>query len=142
MNRKTLLIGSGSLVVVAFLLGFVPQYARARDLANQLAAEQQQFNSERVKSQMDELGLLCGYVYLQTNLKNYGLAGQYSTKFFDRVRAMNGQAPESSRQTFLQSALAKRDSITQGLAKGDPSILGALQDLFQSTLETTQTERK
>jgi hypothetical protein len=139
MNRKTLLIVGGSLVVAAFLLGFVPQYVKARDLASRLGAERQQLNSEREKSQMDELGLLCAYVYLQTNLKNYGLAGQYSTKFFDRVRAMNGQAPDSSRQAFLQSVLAKRDSITQGLAKGDPSIVGALQDLFQSTLETTQT---
>jgi hypothetical protein len=142
MNRKTLLIVGGSLVVAAFLLGFVPQYLKARDLANQLGAERQQLNSERDKSQMDELGLLCGYVYLHTNLKNYGLAGQYSTKFFDRVRAMNGQAPDSNRQAFLQSALAKRDSITQGLANGDPSIVGALQDLFQSTLQTTQTGPK
>jgi hypothetical protein len=142
MNRKTLLIVGGSLVVAAFLLGFVPQYLKARDLANQLGAERQQLNSERDKSQMDELGLLCGYVYLQTSLKNYGLAGQYSTKFFDRVRAMNGQASDSNRQAFLQLALAKRDSITQGLAKGDPSIVGALQDLFQSTLQTTQTGPK
>ena len=142
MNRKTLLIVGGSLVVVAFLLGFVPQYLRARDLASQLAAEQQQLNSEREKSQRDELGLLCGYVYLQASFKNYGLAGQYSTSFFDRVRAMNSQSPDSSRQAFLQSALAKRDSITQGLAKGDPSIVGAVQNLFQSTLETTQAGPK
>ena len=142
MNRKTLLIGGGSLAVAAFLLGFVPQYVKARQLANQVGAERQQFSSERENSQMDELGLLCGYVYLQTNLKNYGLAGQYSTKFFNRVRAMNSQAPDASRQAFLQSVLAKRDSITQGLAKGDPSIVGALQDLFQSTLQTTQAGLK
>jgi hypothetical protein len=29
MNRKTLLIVGGSLVVAAFLLGFVPQYLKA-----------------------------------------------------------------------------------------------------------------
>jgi hypothetical protein len=142
MNRKTLLIVGGSLVVAAFLLGFVPQYVKARDLASQLGAERQQLNSEREKSQMDELGLLCGYVYLQANLKNYGLAGQYSTRFFNRVRAMNGQSPDSSRQVFLQSALAKRDSITQGLAKGDPNVGAELQNLFQSTLETTQAVPK
>ena len=124
--------------MAAFVLGFVPQYVKARDLASQLGAERQQLNSDREKSQMDELGLLCGYVYLQANLKNYGLAGQYSTRFFNRVRAMNGQSPDSSRQAFLQSALAKRDSITQGLAKGDPNVGAELQNLFQSTLETTQ----
>lgn len=142
MNRKTLLIVAGSLVVAAFVLGFVPQYVKARDLASQLGAERQQLKSEREQSQMDELGLLCGYVYLQANLKNYGLAGQYSTRFFNRVRAMNGQPPDSSRQVFLQSALAKRDSITQGLAKGDPGVVAAVQDLFQSTLKISQTGSK
>ena len=77
MNQKTLLIVGGGLVVAAFLLGFVPQYLKARDLDNQLGAARQQFDSEREKTQMDELGLLCGYVYLETNLKNYGLASQY-----------------------------------------------------------------
>jgi hypothetical protein len=55
---------------------------------------------------------------------------------------MNGQSPDSSRQVFLQSALAKRDSITQGLAKGDPNVGAELQNLFQSTLETTQAVPK
>ena len=70
MNQKTLLIVGGALVVVAFLLGFVPQYLNGRDLNNQLEAVRQQLASEREKSQMDELGLLCGHVYLETNLKN------------------------------------------------------------------------
>jgi hypothetical protein len=88
---------------------------------------------------MDDLSLLCGYVYLEANLKNYGLASQYSTQFFDRVGVMTGQAPDSNRQAFLQAALAKRDLITGGLAKGDPGTVSALQDLFQRALETTQT---
>ena len=70
MNQKTLLIVGGALVVVAFLFGFVPQYLNGRDLNNQLEAVRQQLASEREKSQMDELGLLCGHVYLETNLKN------------------------------------------------------------------------
>ena len=80
MNRKTLLIVGGVLVLVAFLLGFVPQYMKARDLGNQLGAFRRQLDSEREKSQMDEVALLCGYIYLETNLKNYGLASQYSTQ--------------------------------------------------------------
>lgn len=93
MNWKTLLIAGGVLVVTAFLLGFVPQYLKAGDLDNQLGASRRQLNSEREKSQMDELALLCGRAYLETNRKNYGLASQYSTKFFDRVRAMTGEPP-------------------------------------------------
>jgi len=58
---------------------------------------------------MDEFALLCGYAYLETNLKNYGLLSQYSTRFFDRVRAMTTRASDSGRQPFLQAALAQRD---------------------------------
>ena len=91
---------------------------------------------------MDELALLCGYAYLETNLKNYGLASQYSTRFFDRVRAMASEAPNSGRQAFLQTPLARRDLVTGGLSKGDSSTVSAVQDLFQSALETAQTGSK
>lgn len=102
----------------------------------------QQLNSELEKSQMDELALLYGYAYLETNLKNYGLARQSSTRFFDSVRAMTSKAPNSGQQAFLQLALSRRDLITGGLAKGDSSTLSAMQDLFQNALETAQTGPK
>jgi len=142
MNRKTLLIAGGVLVLAAFLAGFIPQYGKARDLGSQLDALRQQLNSERGKSQMDEIALLCGYVYLETNLRNYGLASQYSTTFFDRVRAMTIQAPDSGRQAFRKAALAQRDRITGGLAKGDSGTVSAVQGLFQGALETAQRESK
>ena len=62
MNQKTLLIVAGGLAVAAFLLGFVPEYLKAKELDNQLGATRQQVNAERDKAQMDGLGLLCGYV--------------------------------------------------------------------------------
>ena len=139
MNQKTLLIAAVALVAGSFLLGFVPEYLKARDLDSQLGASRLQFNSEQEKSQMDELALLCGHAYLETNLRNYGLASQYSTRFFDRVRAMTSETPNSGRQAFLQAALAKRDLVTAGLAKGDSGTVSAVQDLFQSVLETAQT---
>jgi hypothetical protein len=142
MNRKIGLIAGGVLIVAAFLLGFVPQYLKGKALDNQLNAVRQQLNSEGEKSQMDELGLLCGRVYLETNLKNYGLASQYSTKFFDGVQAMTSQAPDSNRQSFLQETLAQRDAITGGLAQGDPGTLSAVQDLFQRVLEASQNGSK
>ena len=142
MNRKLCLIVGAVLVVTAFLLGFVPQYLKGRDLESQLSVVRQQLESEREKSQVDELGLLSGHVYLETNLKNYGLASQYSSKFFDRARAMMGQAPDSNRQAFLQEVLAQRDSVTGGLAKGDLSTVSEVQDLFRRVLESEQNGLK
>lgn len=142
MSRKALWITIGSLVVAAFLLGFIPQYMRGRNLESQLGTIRQELNAESEKLQRGELGLLIGYAYLQANQKNYGFASQYSTKFFDRARALAGQVSDPSWQTFLQGALARRDEVIGGLAKGDPSTVAAVQDLFQRTLDATQTGRQ
>ena len=142
MNQKSCLIAGAVLVVAAFLLGFIPQYLKSRDLESQLSGVRQQLDSEREKSQMDELGLLSGHIYLETDLKNYSLAGQYSSKFFDAVRAMMSQAPSSNRQAFLQEVLAQRDSVTGGLAKGDPGTISAVQDLFSRSLTNAENELK
>ena len=42
MNRKLCLIVGAVLIVAAFLLGFVPQYLKGRDLESQLSAVRQQ----------------------------------------------------------------------------------------------------
>jgi hypothetical protein len=139
MNLKTIGIVGGVLIVAAFLLGFVPQYLKSRDMEKQLNSARQELASQGVKLQGDDLDLLIGYVYLQTNLKNYGLASEYSTKFFDRVRAMESQVSDANRQKFLQAALSKRDDVIAALAKGDPSTAPTVQQLFQSALETTET---
>jgi hypothetical protein len=139
MSQKTMVIVAGLLVVTALLLGFVPQYLKSRDLEQQLNSTRQELALQGVKLQGDELDLLIGYVYLQTNLKNYGLAGQSSTKFFDRVRAMQGQVSDPNRQKFLQAALSKRDAVIAGFAKGDPATAATVQQLFQGALETTGT---
>lgn len=142
MKWKICLIVGGTLVVAAFLLGFVPQYLKGKALDNQLSAVQQQLNSEREKSKMDELGLLSGRVYLEASLRNYGLASQYSAKFFDRVQAMTNQPSDSNRQSFLQETLAQRGAVTGGLAQGDPGTLAAVQALFQHVLEAAENKSK
>lgn len=142
MNWKMRLIVGGVFLVAAFLLGFVPQYMKGKALDSQLGTVRQQLNSEREKSQIDELGLLCGHIYLETNLRNYGLAGQYSTKFFDQVQAMMSQTPDSNRQSFLQETLAQRDAVTGGLAQGDPGAQSAVQDMFKRALEAADNGSK
>jgi len=137
MKQKTLLIVGGSLAVAAFLIGFVPQYLKAKDLGNQLGAARQELKLEQDKLQMADLSLLIGLVYLEANQKNYGLASQHSTKFFDQVRTMAGAETDPNRRAFLQEALAGRDPVTAGLAKGDPITLPAVQDLFQRALKAS-----
>ena len=142
MSWKAGLAGGAILVIAAFLLGFIPQYRKSASLNDELTAAQQQLNAEREKSQMERAGLLIGYIYLETNLKNYGLAGQSAPKFFDELRAMANRTSNPSWQALIPAVVAKRDSVISGLAKGDPATLAPVQDIFQRTLEATQGEWK
>ena len=142
MRGKTTVIIAGVLILAAFLLGYVPQYQKSRDLESQLNSTRHELALASVKTAGDQLDLLIGYVYLETNQKNYGLASEASTKFFNRARTLAGQSSDPNRQKFLQAALSKRDVVTGGLAKGDAGTLAAVQELFQGALETTQTDWK
>lgn len=138
MNRQTWLIVGGVLLLAAFLVGFIPEYMRAGNLASQLEAAQQQNTQLQGRVQMDELGLLAGRVYLDANQKNFGLASQSSSGFFDRARQMADQVTDPAKKQFLQKALAERDEVTAGLAKADPATILKLQDLFQSAIEASR----
>jgi len=83
-----------------------------------------------------------GAAHLRKMRKCSSRAGQDSTRFFDRVRAMADRTQDPNRQTFLRAALAKRDSVTAGLAKADSSTVVAIQELFQRALEATSTGGK
>lgn len=139
MDRRIIAIAGAAFLLVAFLAGFVPQYLKSRDVGNQLDSVREQLAMEQAKSQLDEIGLLIGYVYVEANLKNYGIASQYATRFFDRVRSMEDQTRDPNLRAFLSGALAKRDAVIGGLAKGDPSTVDSIQDLVQRTLQVTQT---
>jgi hypothetical protein len=134
MNQKALLIAGGSVAAAAFLLGFIPQYLKARNLDDQLGATRQELKLRQDELQMAGLSLLIGQVYLEVNQKNFGLASQDSTQFFDRVRSLSGSEMDPGRKAYLEEALAARDQVTAALAKGDPSALPAVQDLFQHAL--------
>lgn len=83
-----------------------------------------------------------GPVQLEANLKNYGLASQYSSKYFDQVQTMMNETPSPSLQPFLQEVLAQRDAITGGLAQADPGALSAVQNMFHDTLMAAEGESK
>jgi len=134
MTPKAAILGGSALAVAAFLLGFVPQYVKTRGLANQLAAA-------RRESQWQDLTLSIGSVFLQTEMKNYGLAGQASSGFFDRLGSSELQSDATPEQRkFLQSAAAQRDAVTAGLAKGDASVLGSVEALFEGALQADKAQ--
>jgi hypothetical protein len=118
------------LLVVVFLAGFLPSYVKAHRLENEL-------REARRESALAQLRDLASLAYFQASQKDYGLAAGTCTRYFDRTREAVNQAPDASVKKQLEGLLSLRDSITAGLAKGDPAVLHDLEALFARTREAT-----
>ena len=63
---------------------------------------------------------LIGLLYVQANQKNYGLAAETGTRFFNRVREVANQAQDATRRKALEDLLAPRDKVTRSSRKAIP----------------------
>ena len=82
---------------------------------------------------------LIGFAYVQASQKNYGLAAETSSRFFNRVREVANQTQDANRRKGLEDLLALRDSVTAALAKGDAAVMGDLQQLFVKARQVTRS---
>jgi hypothetical protein len=128
MNNK-IIVAAVALIAV-FLLGFVPSYVKANRLENEL-------HQSRQDGAGAELRDLIALAYVQANQKNYGLAAETSTQFFNRAREVASQTQDASRRKALEDLLALRDRVTAQLAKGDAAVTGDLLELFSKTRQAT-----
>ena len=127
---KNRIIVAAVALLAVFLVGFIPEYVRANRLENQL-------QQARQSAAGAELRDLIALAYVQASQKNYGLAAETSTRFFDRARETAGQEQDAGRQKALNGLLAPRDSVTAALATGDAAVMNDLQQLFLKTRQAT-----
>ena len=123
--QNKIIVAAVALIAV-FLVGFVPQYAKAVRLESELRQSRQEAAGAEIRD-------LIGLAYVQASQKNYGLAAETSSRFFNRVRELANQTPDANRRKAL------RDKITAELAKGDAAVMGDLQELFVKTRESTRS---
>jgi hypothetical protein len=127
--KNKIIVAAISLFVV-FLAGFVPQYAKARRLGNELEAVRQDYAGAELRD-------LAGLVYFQATQKNYGLARDTAQQFFNLVREVANQMTDAASRKALEDLITLRDKLIAGLAKADPSAMGDSQDLFTRTRQAT-----
>jgi hypothetical protein len=118
------------LLIVAFSLGFLPQYAKGKRLETELG-------EARHENSLALLRDLAGLAYLQASQKDYGLAGGTCTRFFNRTREVVNQTPNPNDRKPLEDLLILRDRITGELARGDPGVVNDLQALLVKTRQAT-----
>ena len=124
------IIFAAGVLLLAFLAGFVPGYAKGQRLENELREARQ----ENRRGQLRDLASLA---YLQASQKDYGLAAGTSTRFFDRTRQVASQTPDANDRTSLEELLKFRDPVTARLATGDSGVLTELQTLVVKTRQAT-----
>ena len=127
---KNKVVISAIVLVVVFLAGFVPQYAKV----NRLEAELRQAQMGNASAELRDLA---GLAYIQASQKNYGNAAGTAARFFNRVREAANQTPDANARKTYEDLLISRDKIAAQLAKGEAGVMGDLQDLFVKTRKVT-----
>ena len=128
-NIGVLLIIWIGTVGIAFLAGYLPKHSQLGDAGVQIA-------NLNFKLKLAHLRTLAGTLYLQTSERNYGLAAQTSSQFFDQLRSIVEQVNDPRLKQMLMELSKSQDQITAGLANGDPAVLPKVADLLQKTLST------
>lgn len=108
--------------VVGLLIGFVPQYWKARGLREEV-------KSCHTKADLAKVQQSAALTYVAATQLNYGLASGYAQTFF--VNAQNAQATteDPAIKDVLTQVLSARDKITADLAKGGAEVVAELQPL-------------
>jgi hypothetical protein len=115
-------------LVIAFAVGFMPQYVQKRRLQSELTV-----CSENVG--MSELRDLAGMMLIEVLRLNYGTARDYSTQYFTKLMERSDSVEDAASKASMQELLSKRDAITTSLAKADPASATEVQTLFVQTRE-------
>ena len=118
------------LLLIGFLAGFIPQYTRAQQARSQLQTVKQQLSTCQLGNRLAQLRDNAALTYLEATRKNYGLAAEHSSRFFDQARQVADQTTDATLRSSLEQLLSTRDTITSELAKGIPDVVPQLEALL------------
>ena len=117
-------------LVVVFLAGFVPQYVKV----NHLDAELRQARQARDVGGASGLG---GPRVRPGKPEELWHRRRDRHALFQPGARSGKSDPDANARKTYEDLLISRDKITAELAKGDPGVMGDLQDLFVRTRKAT-----
>lgn len=116
-------------LIVAYLIGYLPE--RRQRVAAEARADSLQTTLTLAEARLRG-GELLGDLLTVRELvarQDYGQARERSSALFDAIRREAMTTPVPELQTGLNNALAQRDNITAGLAKGEAATATALHTI-------------
>jgi len=124
-------------LIVGFIIGFILQYSRLRNLQQELSVSEKRLISCQFSEQLSQLRDTATMMYLEAAQKNYGLAGEYAKEFFDQAQRIVSSTEDLALGNLLRDSLATRDQITGDLAKGETAALSEIRSIL-SKLQTAK----
>ena len=126
------------LLIVGFLVGFLPQYFRSRQLQQKVSAQAGQLEACRSAEQLSQLRDMAALMYLEATQKNYGTSGNYAGRFFDQAQRLANSTQDEGFRNLLREILATRDQVTADLAKGDAAAVSEIQPVLSKMEKDTK----
>lgn len=124
--KQRFIIYAGVLLVV-FLLGFLPMWLRARTTNSSLAETERQLVLARMQGSLASAAI-------DARRGDYEPARQAASQFFTSVRAEIDKGEASiltkAQRDAIQPLFAGRDEVITLLARSDPASADRLSDLF------------
>jgi hypothetical protein len=121
-----------------FLLGFLPQYLKNRELQRQLESPRKTIDALTLRVQMSEIRDVASLMLLELSRQNYGLARDYSTQYYSKLREAADTAQDPNLKKSLEELASTRDSLTTSLTTADAASLSAAQPIILRTFEVTR----
>lgn len=130
---KKIAIGA-SLLILAFLLGYVPSAIRSHTALQQTAELEG-------KLKIGELGSQLAMASYEAGRNNYANATQFSSKFFDGLLEIINDTKDQALKQKLQNLLGRRDEITANLAQVDQSVKEKLAQMYADYFQAAQASK-
>jgi len=121
-----------TLLIVAFLLGFVPMWIKAREYSGNLSEAEHQLNLARIQNSLAS-------AVIDARRGDYESARQSASDFFTSLREVTeiegDLALSRAQKEGVESLITQRDGIITLLARGDLASADRLSDLYISYQE-------
>ena len=122
-----------AVLLVVFLLGFLPMWLKARTAANSLAETEHQLLLSKMQNDLAS-------AVIDARRGDYEPARQALSRFFTSLRTEMDKADSSSyteaQRNSMQPLFAGRDELITLLARSDPAAADRLSDLFLAYRKT------
>ena len=129
------------LLAGGFLGGFVPEYLKNRELRKELEDPQKTIATLKFQVQMGELRDLASLMLLELSRQNYGLARDYSTQYYSKLKDTIDAVQDMNLKQSLEELAATHDSLTTSLAAPNANSLTALEPIVLKTFELTRNAK-